>query len=142
MSQPEPIHTAAADPPAGSITKLIAGILDDSTTLFKQHVEMLQAEVKQDLGRAGSAAKYLGLGIFLVLLGLFFFLMGVPLLVHYLVPSLELWACWMIVGAALLVLGGVALVVGRSLMAKFNPVPHKTLNALSENAQWLTNRPK
>ena len=110
----------------------------DSTTLIKQHFEMLQAEVKQDVSRVTSGAKFLGVGAFVAAVGFFFILVGVPFCLNYFFPQVPLWACWMSFGTLLLVAGGIGLLVGKSLMAKFNPVPQKTLNAMSENASWLT----
>ncbi len=139
---PDPtFHPAADAAGAGSITKLISGILDDSTSLIRQQLVMLGAEVKEDVTRTVAAGKYLGVGVFLLLTGLFFVLLGVPPLLHHLFPDLPLWACWMIVGTVILVAGVIALLIGRSLLSKFNPLPDKTLNALSENMSWITKRP-
>lgn len=139
---PDPTFHPAADPNApGGITKLISGILDDSTTLIRQQLVMLQAEIKEDVSRTVTAGKYLGAGGFLLLAGLFFILLGVPHLLHYYFPDLPLWACWMIFGTVILAAGVVALLIGRSLLSKFNPLPDKTLNALSENMSWITKRP-
>ena len=133
-------HPAGADasPGTGNMTSLIAGVLADSSSLIKQHFEMLQAEVKQDVTRVTSGAKYLGVGAFVAAVGFFFILVGVPYLINYLLPQVPLWACWMSFGTVLAIAGGIGLLVGKNLMAKFNPVPQKTLNAISENASWLT----
>ena len=140
-ADPSPTYHAAADAPAaGNISQLIAGVLEDSTTLIKQHLVMLQSEVKQDVTRTVSAGKYLGVGAFVAAVGFFFILMGVPFLLNTLFPQLPLWACWMSFGTVLLIAGAVGLVVGKNLMAKFNPLPEKTLNALSENMSWITKR--
>ena len=146
VGSPDPAptyHPAGADstPGTGNITSLIAGILDDSSSLIRQHITMLQAEVKQDVGRVTSGAKYLGVGVFVAAVGFFFVLAGVPPMIYYFFPQVPLFACWMIFGTVLLVAGAIGLLVGKNLMAKFNPVPEKTINALSENVSWLTKRP-
>ncbi len=128
----------AAGASAGNVATLLGGIIDDSTKLIKEHLVMLQAEVKQDLGKAASGAKYLGVGAFLALVGLFFILVGVPLALHHFFPKLPPWACFMLFGTVLLVAGLVGFLVGQSFMKKFNPLPQKTLNAISENVSWLT----
>ena len=136
---PAPTYHPAGDAAGtGNITTLITGVLEDSSTLIKQHFAMLQAEVKQDVTRVTAGAKYLGVGAFVAAVGFFFVLAGVPPMIHYFFPQVPLWACWMSFGTVLLIAGAIGLLVGKSLMAKFNPVPEKTLNALSENASWLT----
>jgi len=68
--------------------------------------------------------------------------MGVPLLLHWLVPSLPLWACWFIIGGVLFLVGGLASYVGYKKMTSFNPLPDKSYHALQENISCLTNQPK
>lgn len=135
-ANPSPTFHAAAEG-TSNIVGLLGGILDDATTLIKQQLTMASQEIKEDLGRTATGAKYLGLGAFLTGLGLLFILMGVPPLLMYL-TGWEAWVCWMLSGLVITIVGLIALGVGGRLMKKFNPIPQKSLNALSENVSWLT----
>ena len=128
--------------PHVNMSKLVGGIMDDAKTLFKQQIDLFKAEVKQDVAKTVGAVKFIAIGLGLTAFGAFFFLMGLPLLLNWLVPSLPLWACWFIIGGALLVVGGVAAFVGYKRMTSFNPLPDKSLHALQENMSCLTNPQK
>ena len=128
--------------PKPNMTHLVGGILDDAKTLFKQQVVLLKAEVKEDIKKTVAASKFIAMGAGLAVFGAFFFLMGLPLLLNWLVPALPLWACWFIIGGTLLLVGGVSAFVGYKKMTSFNPLPDKSLHALQENISCLTNQPK
>jgi len=128
--------------PRVNMSKLVSGIMDDAASLFKQQIVMFKAEIKQDVAKTVGAAKFIALGAGLALFGAFFFLMGLPLLLNWLVPSLPLWACWFIIGGTLLVVGGVAAFVGYKRFTTFNPLPDKSFHALQENMSCLTNPQK
>ncbi len=121
-----------------SLTRLVSGIIDDATSLIGQQASMLRAEIREDLRRTKQAAKYLGFGLGLVAVGGLFLAVSLVPLLGSLAPSLPTWACWAIVGGALLLLGGIALVIGRTIAESFNPLPNKTLAALQENVTWIT----
>jgi hypothetical protein len=123
---------------APSVTRLVSGIIDDATSLIGQQASMLRAEIREDLRRTGQAAKYLGFGSALVGMGGLFLALGLVPLLNVLVPSLPVWACWGIVGGTLLVLGGIALAIGRTILKSFTALPNKTLAALQENVTWIT----
>jgi len=127
-------------PPADqpNATRLVSGILDDATTLIRQNIAMLRAEVREDLRKTTEAAKYMGLGSALAALGGLFLVISLVPLLGWLAPSLPPWACWAIVGGVLLVIGGITFVIGRSLLRSFSPLPDKSLNALQENVSWIT----
>ncbi|WP_029629976.1 phage holin family protein [Zavarzinella formosa] len=132
------------EPAAGervNITKLMSGILDDVSTLFKQQMTMLRAEIKQDVIRSVSAAKFIMAGAFLTALGSFFLLLGLVPLLGWLVPSLPEWACWGIVGGTMFLVGGLSSFLGYRRLKNFNPLPEKTYQALQENIACLTNHP-
>src|SRR5262249_11004470 len=95
------------------------------------------AEVREDIRRTKSAIKYLGLGAIGVLVGALFLLVAAPLVLNWLF-NLPSFAGWAIIGGTLLILGAIALFVGKRAFDHFNPLPDKTLNALEENLSWIT----
>jgi hypothetical protein len=115
-------------------SNLIAGILEDAQVLFKQHVQLFQAEVEEDLRQTTQA------GIQLVL-GLATALIGGLMLAFFLVELLKLaglppWAAYGLLG--LLIGAGGSFLVARALMAfqQINPLPEKTVEAIKENMEW------
>src|SRR5687767_3432641 len=69
-SQETTMATTEAAPPLAnntpssqSVSGLVSGILDDAQTLFKQQIEMLKAEVREDFRRSKRAAEFGAVGI-------------------------------------------------------------------------------
>jgi hypothetical protein len=119
-------------------TRLVAGIIDDATKLISQHVDLFRAEVRQDFKRSVTAAKYLGTGSILLVVGCLFLAISlVPLLGEFF-PSLPIWSRWAIVGGLFVVTGGIAFAIGQSVMRSFNPLPDQTLAAIQEDVTWIT----
>ena len=119
------------------MTQLISGIAEDAQQLIRQQYQMLRAEIRQDIKRTTSAAKFLGVGAACFLIGILFLVVSFPLLLNWLF-ALPPWAGWMIIGGSMLTIGGIALYIGKRMFDKFNPLPDKTLNALEENISWMT----
>jgi len=130
---------AVADHPP-TMSELVSGILDDTQRLFKQQVEMLRAEFKEDIRHTRQIAQYMGIGVGLIALGGVMLIVAAVHLLNWLVPTLPLWACWAIIGGSSLVVGGVAVYAAARILSKNNPLPDKSFNALQENVSWITNR--
>ena len=119
-----------------SIGELLGNISNDLSQLFRQEVELAKAELKQEASKAGKAAGMLGVAGFAGYL-------AVVLLSFALVFALANvmdagWAA-LIVAAIWAVIGGVLFVTGRSKLKTIDPVPHRTVDTLKEDAQWLKN---
>lgn len=125
-----------------SLTDLVSGILSDAQTLIKQQATMLRAEIKEDFRRTGDVAKYMSVGAVLATLGGLFLLIGLVHTLHYFVPTLDISACWCIFGALMIAAGVAAMYAGKRILARYNPLPDKTLNALEENLTWKTTTPR
>ena len=124
-----------------TITGLVSGILDDGQRLLKQQLEMIRAEFKEDVRKTKQSLLYLGVGIAIASLGVILLTVSLVYLLEYLArPNLPMWACWAIVGGALLAIGGIAFYVGYRILTRNNPLPDKSLNALQENVSWIANR--
>lgn len=121
-----------------TLTGLISGIAEDAQRLIRQQYQMLRAEVRDDIRRTKSAVKYLGIGIAGLVIGFLFLVVSLPLFLNW-AFEMPPWAGWAIIGGSGIVVGGIALYVGKHILARFNPLPDKTLNALEENLSWITN---
>lgn len=123
-----------------SLATLVAGIVGDVQTLVKQQVDMVRAEFKEDMRHTKDVARFMGLGAVLAGVGGLFLLIAVAFGLPRLFPeTLDTWSGFAIVGGLLFVGGLVAILVGRSILAKYNPLPDKSFNALQENLTWQTN---
>ena len=123
-----------------TVAALVSGIVADVQELVRQQIQMLRAEIKEDMDRSKSVAKCMAGAAVLLGIGGLFLLTGVPYMLHYYFSdTLPLWACWMIVGGVLAVGGLIAFFAGQRILNTYNPLPDKTMNALQENVQCLTN---
>jgi hypothetical protein len=81
-------------------------------------------------------------GTVVLIAGILFALVGGVLALHEFVPALSLWACWLIVGGAMVLGGGAAAVIGLRYLSTFSLVPTRTIKSLSETWSWLVKRSK
>jgi hypothetical protein len=119
-----------------SVGELIGNISNDLSTLFRQEVELAKAEVKQEASKAGKAAGMLGAAgyaghLTLVLLS-FALVFALGNVMDYGWAALIVGAIWGIVAAVLFV-------NGRKKLKTVDPVPHRTVDTIKEDAQWLKN---
>ncbi|MDP2665545.1 MAG: phage holin family protein [bacterium] len=122
---------------APSFLSLLGGIANDATELLLREVALTKLELQYELRKAKTAAIALGIGIGTIATG------GILLtlmLVHVLAVStvVPLWGCYGIVGSALVVLGAVLLVAGKTKAKELDVVPQPTVERIKESAQWLT----
>jgi len=119
-----------------SIGELLGNISGDLSQLFRQEVELAKAELKQEASKAGKAAGFLGVAGFAGYL-------AVVLLSFALVFALAnvMDAGWAALIVAVLwgIVGAVLFVSGRNKLKSVDPVPHRTVDTLKEDAQWLKN---
>ena len=119
-----------------SVGELIGNISNDLSTLFRQEVELAKVELKEEAGKAGKAAGMLGAAAFagyLVLVLLSFAL--VAALSNVMDPG---WAA-LIVAVLWGIVGAVLYSNGRKKLKTVDPTPHRTVETLKEDAQWLKN---
>ena len=120
------------------LTPLLSGIVEDVQTLTKQELALFQSEIKEDLGRAKTAAVPLFGGMAVSLLAGFFLFMAVTRLLLAEWPNLPDYAAYGIVGAFLAVVGMALLIIGNYLAHAIEALPKKPVQTLKENIQWKT----
>lgn len=133
--------TRAADAPAvpaqGTVTELVSGIIADVQKLAAQQMNMLKAEVREDLSRTKSALVMGGIGVTLLTIGGLALVFALVYILRDL-AGLPEWGAWMIFAVICLVAGVVLGYMARNLFESFNPLPDKTFTALQENLTWQT----
>ncbi|MFO0801206.1 MAG: phage holin family protein [Gemmataceae bacterium] len=138
MTAPEDITPAPAPAaPQGTVTELVSGIIGDVQKLARQQLDMLKAEIREDMSRTKRAMVYGGLSVALLTVGGVALIFGLVYLLRD-AGHLPEWGAWLLF-AGLGTAGGLALgVVARNMFESFNPLPDKTFNALQENLTWQT----
>jgi hypothetical protein len=142
MTSPYRNDPVGFDPDAGkpveerSIGEIIGNISDDLSQLFRQEVALAKAEIQQEATKASKAAGMLGAAgyaghLTLVLLS-FALVFALGNVMDYGWAALIVGAIWGIVAAVLFV-------NGRKKLKTVDPVPHRTVDTIKEDAQWLKN---
>jgi H+/Cl- antiporter ClcA len=122
-----------------SVTSLVSGIIADAQHLIEQQLMMFRQEIRDDFRKAWQAAIPVVLGILMTLVGVVLVLLMFPLLLHWALPELPLWACFGIVGGVLAAVGGVLIFTGIKKFESFNPLSDKAMTAFKENLKWTKN---
>jgi len=119
-----------------SIGDLIGNISNDLSQLFRQEVELAKVELKQEAAKAGKAAGMLGVAAFAGYLAVVLLSFAA---VFGLANVMDAGWAALIVAAVWAIVGGVLFATGRTKLKTVDPVPHRTVNTLKEDAQWLKN---
>jgi type IV secretory pathway TrbD component len=114
-----------------SIGDLLGSFAQDTTTLMSQEIELARAEITVQVKRAGTGAGLFGGAAVMALAGLGA-LTACAIVALALV--LDAWLAALIVGAALLAVGGVLALMGRSRMKEVaSPVPERALRSVRQD---------
>lgn len=132
---PTPLHPG--DAPHGTVTELVSGIIGDVQKLARQQLDMLKAEIREDMSRTKQAMVYGGIGIALLTIGGMALVFALVYLLRDMAHLPE-WGAWLIFAVVCTAAGVILGRVARNLFESFNPLPDKTFNALQENLTWQT----
>jgi len=119
-----------------SVGELIGNISNDLSQLFRQEVELAKAELKQEATKAGKAAGMLGVAAFAGYLAVVLLSFA---LVFALGNVMDLGWAALIVAVIWGIIGAVLFANGRKKLKTVDPMPHRTVDTIKEDAQWLKN---
>jgi uncharacterized membrane protein YqjE len=122
-----------------SIGSLIRGILTDVQTLIREEIALARVEIREQAGRARTAALSFGIAGAALAFGAIFLLVAIALGI----ASLLGWPAWtgFLIVALLLCIGGYfTLASGRKQLARVHAVPEETVTTLKENSEWIAKR--
>jgi cytochrome c-type biogenesis protein CcmH/NrfG len=118
-----------------SFGELLGELSEDVSTLMRQEVRLARAEMSRTLSRATTDAVKLGAGALVALAG---GLTVVAALVLGLIAlGLAAWVSALIIGALLGVAGYVMLRNGLQDLKRMDPTPHRTVETLRDDLQWV-----
>jgi hypothetical protein len=115
-----------------SLGELVASATSDLSTLMRKEVELAKLEIKQEVVAAGKGAGAFGAAGFLAVLAVLFLSAGGA---YGLAEWLNPWAGFLIVGGIYLVLGILAVLVGKKAVRKVRP-PENTLATVKDDISW------
>jgi uncharacterized membrane protein YqjE len=121
-----------------SVTGLVKGIIDDVQTLTKQQFALLKQEIKEDMANTQRAATPMLIGIGILAISSLLLGITLGLLLNWAFPALPLWGAFAIVTVIMVGVGFALFTAGQKKFQTFNPLPDRTLEALTENVQALT----
>lgn len=125
-------YTNRGDRSMGDVVKdIIANVQE----MVRSEVRLARAEMREEVTHATSAAKLIGIGAGLALLGAAFLLVTVTLVLALFMPA---WAATLIVGAVLGIGGYAMLEKGRAAFTM--PRAKKTIENVKENVEWMKNQ--
>lgn len=123
------------DRPTGELLKELS---NETTTLVKQEIDLMKAELAEKAKPAGigagmfGGAGLFGLGAFLALTAFFIALID---------GALPIWAAALIVAAVYAAIAGVLALTGRQKVREATPVaPEETIESVKEDVQWAKTR--
>jgi hypothetical protein len=116
------------------VAALLSDLAGETSTLVRQEIALLKAELNEKLTRMGVGAVALAAGGVITFSGWLALLAAAILgLSHALAP----WLSALIIGVVVIALGAGLALFGKSRLKADGLVPHRTLNSLREDEAWL-----
>ena len=121
-----------------STGELLKELSNETTTLVKQEIDLLKAEIAEKARPAGvGAGMFGGAGLFGV--GAFFALTAFFIALRD--GAVPIWAAALIVAAVYAAIAGVLALTGRQKVREATPVaPEQTIESVKEDVQWAKTR--
>jgi xanthine/uracil permease len=121
-----------------SLAALFSDLWRETSTLVHQEAELAKAEISEKVSQVGTGAAAIAIGGAIVFAG-FLVLLGAAVGALYLMLDTEhrVWLAPLIVGVVVMVIGFIALAVGRKELKTRNLAPSHTLDSLRDNAQFV-----
>ncbi len=115
--------------------ELFATLSNQASLLFRQEVQLAQAEMTRKATRAGRNAAYVAVGAVLGM-GAFYALVAATILV--LSRAMAPWVAALLVGVVLAVAAAALVQFGLNKLKEIDPAPRQTIETMRENKEWLT----
>jgi membrane protein implicated in regulation of membrane protease activity len=124
--------TAGAEEP--SVGTLVQSAMTDVSTLVRSEIELAKAEIGRSAKKAGiSVGLFAAAGVLVAFAGIYFFVTVAEALTALGLPR---WVSYGIVTVFLLLLAGIAALIGRRMMKKVEK-PERTMETLSDLPEVL-----
>ena len=114
---------------------LLATLSTQVNQLFRQEVQLAQAEMTRKAAKAGQNVALIVLGAVLANSAL---LAIIAALIIRLAQVMDAWLAAALVGIILAVVAGLLVQVGVRKLKEIDPAPRRTIETMKENKEWLT----
>jgi uncharacterized membrane protein YqjE len=133
----------ALERPDQSLTTLFTRLTDDLTDLFDAKLELLKAELKEEVNSYASGAALMMSGAVVGVVGFALLNVGIALLVSMLFnggdlsPAVRYGLGFVIIALLYLVIGALIILAAKSRLAKQKIIPKRSVLELKRDKQWL-----
>lgn len=118
-----------------SLGDLFSNLSTQASLLFRQEVQLAQAEMTRKATRAGQNAAYMILGAVVAQAA---FLTLIAALVLALSNVMDAWLAALLVGIVLAIVAALMVRFGLNKLKEIDPAPRQTIQTMRENKEWLT----
>ncbi|MBV9958650.1 MAG: phage holin family protein [Acidobacteria bacterium] len=124
-----------------NLPTLFGRLGDDVMTLLDTKLNLLKIEVKEDADKYVRSGVMIAIGGVIAAIGFALVNVAVAFFVSTLFafqnPALNYALGFIITGAAYLLIGGILIMLMKSKLSKVDPVPHRSVEELRKDKQWL-----
>lgn len=120
-----------------SIADTVRELISDIRDLVRAELQLARQEIRADLNALLMATALLVVGGVAAFLGVTFLLLAVVFALGAIMP---LGLASFIVGAVVLIIGGILAWRGLDTLKSTNPLPEQTIESAREDAEWMQNR--
>lgn len=118
-----------------SIGELFSTLSSQVGVLFRQEVQLAQAEMTRKATKAGKNAAFIAMG---AVLGQAALLAIVAALILALSQVMNAWLAALLVGVVLAIVAGLLVKFGLDKLKEIDPAPRRTIETMRENKEWLS----
>jgi hypothetical protein len=116
------------------VAALLSDLAGETSTLVRQEIALLKAELNEKLARIGVGAGALAAGGVIAFSGWLALVAAAILGLSYVLAP---WLSALIIGVIVIALGAGLALFGKSRVKADALVPHRTLNSLREDEAWI-----
>jgi hypothetical protein len=122
-----------------SLTSLAGEVVTGFQELVKQQFTLFRVELQDEARQLKDFALSLAIGFGIALVGGVLLCVMLTQLLFWDFPAMPVWVCYGIVAVVCAAGGGALLYGGVNRLNAINPVQGPSVQALKEDARWLTN---
>jgi uncharacterized membrane protein YqjE len=124
---------------AGAVRGELSSIAAELRELLQMEGELARAEVEEAKGHATKGAAYGTIGGVLGLITAIFLFLTIMFALD---EALPLWAAALVTTLIAFVLMGIFMLLARTQLQQFSPMPRRFMQTIREDAQWATTQLK
>ncbi len=118
-----------------SVGTLLSGLIGDLQNLIRGEVALAKTEMREELKTVQSGAVSLGVAAMVGLTGLIVLMLGIS---SFLTRWISQTQALVLVGAVLLVIAGIAGMMGKQRLGASSLKPDRTIESLKEDKEWAS----